>query len=95
MTGAAQGQPTVHYYARWEREQTGSLLQESRYAKNPLRLLAVLPAPIARAGPEGLHSRPVLHNAQGVMSNRDNRDGEEADASIWRVRALSAPPPPA
>jgi hypothetical protein len=31
--------------------------------KNPLRLLPVRPAPTARAGQEGLHSQPVLHNA--------------------------------
>src|ERR1700749_4716224 len=38
-------------------------IQKSRYAKNPLRLLSVQAAPAARAGPEGLHSQPVLHNA--------------------------------
>src|SRR5260370_42417013 len=38
-------------------------MQKARYANGPLRLMPVLPAPIARAGPEGLHSRPVLHNA--------------------------------
>jgi hypothetical protein len=44
------------------------LMRKSRYANNLLRLMPVLPAPIARAGPAGLHSRPDLHNASGVTS---------------------------
>ncbi len=31
--------------------------------KEPIVVAAVLPAPAARAGPEGLHERPDLHNA--------------------------------
>src|ERR1022692_2031400 len=54
---------------------------KSRYAKNPLRLMPVLPAPIARAGPEGLHSRPVLHNAPGGSSS----DGRGFPAEGHRV----------
>ena len=36
--------------------------------KYPLRLLSVRPAPTARAGPKGLHSQPVLHNAHRLFS---------------------------
>ena len=44
--------------ARCQAELTGvRLLGEGR------RLLPVRPAPATRAGPEGLHSQPVLHNA--------------------------------
>src|SRR5216683_2225185 len=44
------------------------LMRKFALCKNPRRLLPVRPAPTARAGPEGLHSRPVLHNAQSVYS---------------------------
>ena len=35
------------------------------------------PAPTARAGPEGLHSRPVLHNAEGTTLFLAIAAGEE------------------
>jgi hypothetical protein len=38
-------------------------MQKVALGKNLLRLLPVRPAPTARAGPEGLQSQPVLHNA--------------------------------
>jgi hypothetical protein len=40
-----------------------SVFAKSALGKNPLRLLPVRPAPAARAGPEGLHSQPVLPTA--------------------------------
>ncbi len=43
-------------------------MQKFALGKNPLRLLPVLPVPTARAGPEGLHSQPVLHNAHRPIS---------------------------
>jgi ADP-ribosyl-[dinitrogen reductase] hydrolase len=44
--------------------ETVCLMQKFALGKSPLRLLPVLPAPTAPASPEGLHSQPVLHNAQ-------------------------------
>ena len=38
-------------------------MQKFALWNNLLRLLPVRPAPTTRAGPEGLHSQPVLHNA--------------------------------
>jgi len=60
--------------AKWSRSSSSShdegstrcLMQNFASCKNPLRLLPVRPAPTARAGPEGLHSQPVLHNAHGL-----------------------------
>jgi len=45
------------------------LCTSSRHAKNPLRLLPVRPAPTARAGPKGLHSQPVSHNAHSEQQH--------------------------
>ncbi len=43
-------------------------LKKYALGKNPLRSLPVRPAPAARAGPEGLHSQPVLPNAYRPFS---------------------------
>src|SRR6266566_994889 len=45
-------------------------LQKFALCKNPLRLLSVRPAPTARAGPEGLHSQSVSHNAHCDLRSR-------------------------
>src|SRR5260370_20007593 len=42
---------------------TAFLMRKFALCKNPRRLLPVGPAPTARAGPEGLHSQPVLPTA--------------------------------
>src|SRR4029077_17099446 len=45
-------------------------LQKFALRKNPLRLLSVRPAPTARAGPGGLHSQSVSHNAHRDLRSR-------------------------
>jgi len=41
--------------------------------KDPRGLVSVRPAPTARAGPEGLHSQPVLQNALWLPAQRNAR----------------------
>jgi hypothetical protein len=50
-------------------------MQKFALCKNLLRLLPVRPAPTARAGPEGPHSQPVLHNAPSIGRIRGRRTG--------------------
>jgi hypothetical protein len=57
-------------------------MQKSRYAKNPLRLLPVLPAPIARAGPE----LPEVEIARRVIAEHALRP-EDADRLYHALHA--------
>src|ERR1700751_37517 len=68
-------------------------MQKFALCKNPLRLLSVLPAPAARAGPEGLHSQPGLPKAPGShgggsrvqLSSRSEEDRSlrQHPPSLW------------
>lgn len=57
-------------------------MQKSRYEKDPLRLLPVLPAPIARAGPE----LPEVEIARRVIAEHALRP-ENADRLYHALHA--------